>query len=590
MTSIYKVLGQLAPTANTVESLYATPYGCSTICSTLTVCAQTVVSTYSILIKEANEAITTKSYIVKDATLQAGESLLLTIGITLAQNQMIAVSSSSGSVSFVLFGEEIQPVTSVGVTSPPTPWVRPADWLALPTVADTEQKLVGLYAVYNNDSNFIAINCAGNYTVDWGDGITENVSSGVNAYHNFTYSDVDLSPVVCSRGYKMAIVTITPNGGNLTSIDLNVRHTATSATYSAGWLDIVISGPNLSTLETPWAVSNVTLDFLEQFSLISANSISDFNSLFYSCHNLQSIPLLNTSAGLDFSSMFSNCPLASIPLIDTSLGTSFTGMFNNCLSLQYVPLLNTVSGTDFSYMFFSCRTLQTIPLIDTSSGLNFGSMFASCSSLTSVPVLDTALGTDFTSMFMSCAALSSVPLLDTSSGTSFNQTFRLCSALQTIPLIDTSSGLNFTSMFNGCYGLTSVPELDTALGTNFSSMFSSCRALQTIPLINTESGLNFTSMFSGCTALKSVPLLNTVAGTAFTNMFSTCYSLSVGVLQNTKADISYSGCSLSATELNKIYTNLFSPVTSKTITVTGNWGTASDDPSIATAKGWTVTG
>jgi hypothetical protein len=48
-------------------------------------------------------------------------------------------------------------------------------------------------------------------------------------------------------------------------------------------------------------------------------------------------------------------------------------------------------------------------------------------------------------------------------------------------------------------------------------------------------------------------------------------------------------CKLSATKLNEIYSNL-KTVTGKTITVTGNYGTASDDPSIAIAKGWTVTG
>jgi hypothetical protein len=32
------------------------------------------------------------------------------------------------------------------------------------------------------------------------------------------------------------------------------------------------------------------------------------------------------------------------------------------------------------------------------------------------------------------------------------------------------------------------------------------------------------------------------------------------------------------------------PTLARTITVTGNYGTASDTPSIATAKGWTVTG
>jgi S-adenosylmethionine synthetase len=46
---------------------------------------------------------------------------------------------------------------------------------------------------------------------------------------------------------------------------------------------------------------------------------------------------------------------------------------------------------------------------------------------------------------------------------------------------------------------------------------------------------------------------------------------------------------LSANALNEIYTNL-PTVVEQTITVTGNYGNASDDPTIATAKGWTVTG
>ena len=46
---------------------------------------------------------------------------------------------------------------------------------------------------------------------------------------------------------------------------------------------------------------------------------------------------------------------------------------------------------------------------------------------------------------------------------------------------------------------------------------------------------------------------------------------------------------MSNTELNAMYTAL-PTVTGQTVTVTGNYGTASDNPAIATAKGWTVTG
>lgn len=80
-----------------------------------------------------------------------------------------------------------------------------------------------------------------------------------------------------------------------------------------------------------------------------------------------------------------------------------------------------------------------------------------------------------------------------------------------------------------------------------------------------------------------------VAGTVFTSMFASCPSLKVGALAGTAATISYLNCQLSATELNNIYTNL-GTVVGQTITVTGNYGNTGDNPAIATAKGWTVTG
>jgi hypothetical protein len=72
-------------------------------------------------------------------------------------------------------------------------------------------------------------------------------------------------------------------------------------------------------------------------------------------------------------------------------------------------------------------------------------------------------------------------------------------------------------------------------------------------------------------------------------MFATCSSLARIEAKNFNFTFSVASCKLSATALNEIYTNL-PTVVSQTITVTGNYGVATDDPTIATAKGWTVTG
>lgn len=47
---------------------------------------------------------------------------------------------------------------------------------------------------------------------------------------------------------------------------------------------------------------------------------------------------------------------------------------------------------------------------------------------------------------------------------------------------------------------------------------------------------------------------------------------------------------MSATALNAYYTALPVVAAAQTCTVIGNHGVATDNPAIATAKGWTVTG
>ncbi len=56
------------------------------------------------------------------------------------------------------------------------------------------------------------------------------------------------------------------------------------------------------------------------------------------------------------------------------------------------------------------------------------------------------------------------------------------------------------------------------------------------------------------------------------------------------ASFDVSNNNLDSTALDEIYTNASATGAGKTITVTANWGAANDNPSIATAKGWTVTG
>ncbi len=256
--------------------------------------------------------------------------------------------------------------SSTASTAFPAPWSRPADWLALPTMNNGDMKFVGLYAVWNHTSNFVAFTIAGNYTVDWGDGTaTENISSGVQANHNYVWANLS-SSTLTSVGFRQAIITITMQAAaNLTSVNLQVIHSQASLpAYSTGWLDIRMASSLLTTLSIG-GTSPVKQTYLQQFEFVGSSSLTSAASLFSTCRSLgRVIGTAWTSGVTSFSSMFTSChSLQTIPQLNTAAGTVFSGLFNTCRSLQSVPLLNTAAGTNFSNMFNSCSSLQTIPLL-----------------------------------------------------------------------------------------------------------------------------------------------------------------------------------------------------------------------------------
>jgi hypothetical protein len=99
-------------------------------------------------------------------------------------------------------------------------------------------------------------------------------------------------------------------------------------------------------------------------------------------------------------------------------------------------------------------------------------------------------------------------------------------------------------------------------------------------------------MFQYSQALNAIPALNVSSVNSsdyFSGIFDGCKSISRIEAQDFNYSFSVENCRLSATALNEIYTNL-PTVSGQSITVTGNYGTSSDTPSIATGKGWTVVG
>jgi hypothetical protein len=109
MPTAYKVLAQNNPSATTETTLYTVPSATQAVVSTLAIANQAGSSaTYRIVVRPAADSTTAaKHYIVYGATVAANDSIMLTLGLTLAAGDLIRVFASTGNISFSAFGSEI---------------------------------------------------------------------------------------------------------------------------------------------------------------------------------------------------------------------------------------------------------------------------------------------------------------------------------------------------------------------------------------------------------------------------------------------------------------------------------------------------
>jgi hypothetical protein len=107
MATTYKVLGQSNPTAASDTTLYTVPAATETVVSTITVANLGTTGTFRVAIRPAGASIANQHYVVYDATLNANDSITLTLGITLQATDVITVRGSNTSFAFQAFGSEI---------------------------------------------------------------------------------------------------------------------------------------------------------------------------------------------------------------------------------------------------------------------------------------------------------------------------------------------------------------------------------------------------------------------------------------------------------------------------------------------------
>jgi surface protein len=443
------------------------------------------------------------------------------------------------------------PPTLPAASSSSAAWVRNPSWIALPSVGTSDQKFVGLVAVFPDTSggeasNFLSLSAAGNYTVDWGDGVVENYNSGIQSYHVYDFNDADLAntdaPVTLTdsgdlvqrtthgytngmavRFYNIVSTTGITEGQTYYVINANANDFQVSTTVGGSAVALTTNG-SATLLEYKQAVVTITPQAGQNLTNINIDRRHNQSGL-----NSYNANWLDITLGAP---NFSRLTLA--PTTPTS--TVYINI------LEQINLVNTGTITSFANFFFNLRGLRNIIIGTIGTIVSTTSMFQNCSSLTNVPLFNTA------------------------------------------------SVENMSSMFSGCSVLVSVPLFNTASVTNMSSMFSSCRLLVSVPFFNTAIVTNMNNMFDSCFSLASVPALNFNSVTSLTNTFASCAALSD--IKATGATITHSigSLKLSRAALKKYMDNLGAGAT-RILTISTNWGVGTNATKTvsSTAQSTTVT-
>lgn len=108
MASTYKVLAQVNPSATTATTAYTCSSASGAVVSTISICNQaSSPGTYRVAIRPAGASLAAQHYIAYDIAIAGNDTTALTLGITLANTDVVTVYSSSATMSFNLYGTEL---------------------------------------------------------------------------------------------------------------------------------------------------------------------------------------------------------------------------------------------------------------------------------------------------------------------------------------------------------------------------------------------------------------------------------------------------------------------------------------------------
>ena len=291
-------------------------------------------------------------------------------------------------------------------------WVRNPQWPAIPADDGTGTKAYGVFAVFEDEFNGVAVTMTSDSTVDWGDGTSDTYTSTSDISHIYDYATIS-APVLTyhdGRNYKPILVEFTSPVTNIHRLWVD-RSTSDFEYNVVNWLDIVSylgdGSTDFSEGANSYLMSNVKKSiYLERFKSKHPQSSGSANRLFSKCINLQEVDVPDDffNYSNNISNTFQECgkKLKIKAHINNSVDTSIVSLFANSrdielrditlngdTNLSAIGIHSIVNGignftallnTNGNYMFGSAVTtgISEIGIIDMPLLENCDNMFRGC--------------------------------------------------------------------------------------------------------------------------------------------------------------------------------------------------------------------
>ena len=204
--------------------------------------------------------------------------------------------------------------------------------------------------------------------------------------------------------------------------------------------------------------------------------------------------------------------VSSIPEIDTSNGVWFQSMFSDCCFVSKFPSIDISKARNINSMFYGCGAMSRVPdgftLPPTVTSLN--SLFYGCSVLKELPELDYSYITS-ASNWIAYSGVERLGNMNLHSLTSLNSVFANAKKLKTIESLECENITSATMTFDSCISLEKLPIMSFPKLGSVDRTFRDCSTLHTISGLNISGATSIPSTaFERCSSLANLAIIGSI--------------------------------------------------------------------------------